>query len=82
LYQYDWRLPLPHLETRDKVFTELKATIERMVKKNDMKIIILAHSMGNRYAVPSHTSPRQAKIRVILFREFFSALIESYRADY
>ncbi len=47
-FPYDWRLPLPHLETRDKVFTELRATIERMVKKNNSKIIILAHSMGNR----------------------------------
>ena len=47
-FPYDWRLPLPNLETRDQVFTELKATIERMVKKNNAKIVILAHSMGNR----------------------------------
>lgn len=47
-FPYDWRLPLPHLETRDRVFTELRATIERMVQKNNSKIVILAHSMGNR----------------------------------
>jgi hypothetical protein len=47
-FPYDWRLPLPNLETRDQVFTELRATIERMVKKNNSKIVILAHSMGNR----------------------------------
>lgn len=47
-FPYDWRLPLPHLETRDQVFTELRATIERMVKKNNSKIVLLAHSMGNR----------------------------------
>jgi protoheme ferro-lyase len=42
------RIPLHYLEERDGYFTEVKTTIERIVKQNNTPVVILAHSMGNR----------------------------------
>lgn len=47
--QYDWRLPLPALETRDKYFTEVKEEIEKLHKNTGLPVVVVCHSMGNRY---------------------------------
>jgi len=45
---YDWRLPLPFLEERDGYFSTLKSQISDMVQFNERKVVVVAHSMGNR----------------------------------
>eukprot|EP01114_Cavostelium_apophysatum_P015964 TRINITY_DN4462_c0_g1_i4.p1 TRINITY_DN4462_c0_g1~~TRINITY_DN4462_c0_g1_i4.p1 ORF type:complete len:1068 (-),score=202.61 TRINITY_DN4462_c0_g1_i4:276-3479(-) len=45
---YDWRCPPQYLESRDSYFSDLKAGIEKMVAKNKQKVVLVAHSMGNR----------------------------------
>jgi len=45
---YDWRIPPEHLEVRDHYFTRLKTRVEMMRKINGEKVVLMAHSMGNR----------------------------------
>merc|ERR1712100_902392 len=45
---YDWRLPPAELEKRDRLLTKLKLKIEEMKELNQQKVVILAHSMGNK----------------------------------
>lgn len=45
---YDWRLPIYFLEKRDGYFTSLKSNIENLVEYNKKRVVIIAHSMGNR----------------------------------
>ncbi|KAH3757413.1 Lecithin:cholesterol acyltransferase [Pelomyxa schiedti] len=45
---YDWRLDPECLEMRDAYFTDLKETIQRVVRTTGNKVCLLGHSMGNR----------------------------------
>eukprot|EP01126_Amoeba_proteus_P043261 TRINITY_DN4740_c0_g1_i4.p1 TRINITY_DN4740_c0_g1~~TRINITY_DN4740_c0_g1_i4.p1 ORF type:complete len:461 (+),score=93.90 TRINITY_DN4740_c0_g1_i4:971-2353(+) len=44
---YDWRLSPVLLESRDHYFTRLRQNIERMVSKQNKKVVVIAHSMGS-----------------------------------
>jgi hypothetical protein len=45
---YDWRLPPHKLQERDYFFGRMKKKIEAMVEHKNAKLVLLAHSMGNR----------------------------------
>mmetsp|Transcript_31741 Transcript_31741/g.49648 ORF Transcript_31741/g.49648 Transcript_31741/m.49648 type:complete len:702 (-) Transcript_31741:47-2152(-) len=45
---YDWRLPPNKLNERDKYYVKLKNSIQTMREINGEKVVLLAHSMGNR----------------------------------
>lgn len=45
---YDWRLPPHRLEERDGYFSDVQHIIETMVKQNGAKVVVVAHSLGNR----------------------------------
>eukprot|EP00339_Tiarina_fusa_P000423 CAMPEP_0117012128 /NCGR_PEP_ID=MMETSP0472-20121206/10276_1 /TAXON_ID=693140 ORGANISM="Tiarina fusus, Strain LIS" /NCGR_SAMPLE_ID=MMETSP0472 /ASSEMBLY_ACC=CAM_ASM_000603 /LENGTH=1021 /DNA_ID=CAMNT_0004715123 /DNA_START=120 /DNA_END=3184 /DNA_ORIENTATION=- len=47
---YDWRLPPQKLEERDGYFSELKYKIQFMREQNNERVVLMAHSMGNRCA--------------------------------
>jgi esterase/lipase superfamily enzyme len=40
---------LPALETRDKYFTEVKEEIEKLYKNTGLPVVVVCHSMGNRF---------------------------------
>eukprot|EP01126_Amoeba_proteus_P045212 TRINITY_DN5051_c0_g1_i6.p1 TRINITY_DN5051_c0_g1~~TRINITY_DN5051_c0_g1_i6.p1 ORF type:complete len:337 (+),score=69.92 TRINITY_DN5051_c0_g1_i6:80-1090(+) len=45
---YDWRLPPGEVQSRDSFFTNMKATVEMLYKKNgNTPIMFICHSMGN-----------------------------------
>lgn len=46
--QFDWRIPLATLETRDKYFTQVKTTLETLYKNTGLPVVVVCHSMGNR----------------------------------
>jgi len=46
--QYDWRLAPRFLEERDGYFTQLKKSIADMRQRNNLPVVLLGHSMGNR----------------------------------
>ena len=45
---YDWRLPPAKLEERDFYFSALMTQIEFLHRTNKEKVVLMAHSMGNR----------------------------------
>ncbi|TCD62272.1 hypothetical protein EIP91_007111 [Steccherinum ochraceum] len=50
LAPYDWRLSYYNLEERDGYFSKLKATIEGFRKRDDRRVVLVAHSMGSTYS--------------------------------
>jgi len=46
--KYDWRVAPYRLEERDGYFSELQLIIEEMVRNTGNKVVIIAHSLGNR----------------------------------
>ena len=46
-FPYDWRLSPDHLESRDSLFSLMKARIEETVRYNRHPAIAIAHSQGN-----------------------------------
>jgi len=47
---YDWRIPPQKLEERDGYFSQLKSRIQYMRESNGERVVLMAHSMGNRCA--------------------------------
>ena len=45
---YDWRCALPKLEEKYQYFSSLKKRIEEMRERTTRRVMLLAHSMGNR----------------------------------
>eukprot|EP00124_Ichthyophonus_hoferi_P004326 Ihof_evm2s462 gene=Ihof_evmTU2s462 len=44
---YDWRMSMGNLEKRDGYFSNLLQLVEDTSKRNNMPVVLLAHSMGN-----------------------------------
>lgn len=47
LASYDWRLSLYNLEERDSYFSRLKASIEGFRRRENRRVVLVAHSMGS-----------------------------------
>ena len=45
---YDWRIPPQKLQERDGYYSQLKSKIEFMREQNKERVVLMAHSMGNR----------------------------------
>ena len=45
---FDWRIPPEKLEERDHYYSRMKCHVEFLHKMNKEKVVIVAHSMGNR----------------------------------
>ena len=43
---YDWRIATPHLQTRDRFFSSMRAKIEFLFNTTGLRVVLLAHSMG------------------------------------
>jgi phospholipid:diacylglycerol acyltransferase len=46
MMSYDWRLPLRDLEHKDRFFSRMVLEIEKLVKLNDDKVLMVTHSYG------------------------------------
>ncbi|KAF8526019.1 Lecithin:cholesterol acyltransferase-domain-containing protein [Hysterangium stoloniferum] len=58
LAAYDWRLSCYNLETRDGYFSRLKTTIEGFKRRENRKVVLVAHSMGSTVRSFPLTFPR------------------------
>jgi hypothetical protein len=43
---YDWRLPIPVMQTRDGYFTRLKNEVELQLQQQHIKPVLVSHSYG------------------------------------
>ncbi|WIA16398.1 hypothetical protein OEZ85_013090 [Tetradesmus obliquus] len=43
---YDWRLPIPVMQTRDGYFTRLKTEVEMQLQQQRIKPVLVSHSYG------------------------------------
>jgi phospholipid:diacylglycerol acyltransferase len=43
---YDWRLPIPVMQTRDGYFTRLKIEVEMQLQQQRIKPVLVSHSYG------------------------------------
>lgn len=46
MMSYDWRLPIRDLEFKDRFFTRMALEIEKLVKLNGNKVLMITHSFG------------------------------------
>lgn len=48
MLSYDWRLPLRDLEHKDRYFSRMALEIEKLVKLNGERVLIVTHSFGSK----------------------------------